>query len=355
MSISKRTILLALMLVMSATVPARADSDNSDKSRKAVVILSTVSSRIHDTLTIHGKGFGDRPAQVWCQDYPLTVISWMDREIVVHLPDALPDGSHLLTIIRGEGQKDRAVFDMAVQGKPTSVPGQKGDPGAKGDKGDIGATGLRGDIGVAGIKGDTGATGPQGEPGPMGPMGPAGPAGPAGETGPMGAVGPQGEPGQVGAQGPAGETGPVGATGPQGAPGPQGPSGDTGATGAQGVAGPAGPAGPQGLMGFMGPQGPQGPQGPAGVSGLEVVPTNLTTATVLAYQTLAVVVNCPLNKVPVGGGFDYSNNGATAESPVLATVASFPWGNTWKVVVRLNQPTAASVTGRAYAICATRQ
>ena len=214
MSISKRTILLALMLVMSATVPARADSDNSDKSRKAVVILSTVSSRIHDTLTIHGKGFGDRPAQVWCQDYPLTVISWMDREIVVHLPDALPDGSHLLTIIRGEGQKDRAVFDMAVQGKPTSVPGQKGDPGAKGDKGDIGATGLRGDIGVAGVKGDTGAIGPQGEPGPMGPMGPAGPAGP------VGAAGAQGASGVTGAAGPTGSRGLTGATGPQGPPGP---------------------------------------------------------------------------------------------------------------------------------------
>ena len=42
-----------------------------------------------------------------------------------NLPDALPDGSYLLTVIRGEGQKDRDVFDMAVQGQ-TTVSGTPG-------------------------------------------------------------------------------------------------------------------------------------------------------------------------------------------------------------------------------------
>ncbi len=424
MAMSKRTILLSLMLVFASGIFAPAQAAPSKKADEPVLIHSTKSSRVHHTLTIRGRGFGNRPAQVWCQDYPLTVISWMDSEIVVYLPDALADASYLLTVIRGEGQKDRDVFDMAVQSELTTVAGPKGDPGGsgpkgdagpagpkgdtgaagprgetgvvgpKGDagvagpKGDTGATGLRGDMGPAGLKGDVGPMGPQGEigaTGPMGSQGPAGVAGPQGEvgaTGPMGSqgpagvAGPQGEAGatgpigsqgpagvagpqgETGAQGPAGETGATGPAGPQGpagsqgAPGPTGATGGTGATGPQGVAGPQGPAGPQGLMGFLGPQ---GPAGPAGVSGLVTVATNPTSANILAYQALTVFANCPVGKVAIGGGFDFSANGPTIASavpPMLSVVASFPSGNQWRVVVRLNQATDASFTGRAFAVCA---
>ena len=261
MAISKRTVLLSAALMVTTTdlAYAQGQSQSHSKSQQSqgnngaadakrnvrLAILGTLSNRANDTLTIRGMGFGDRAAQVWCQDYPLTVMSWTDEEIVANLPDALPDGSYLLTVIRGEGQKDRDVFDMAVQGQTTV----SGTPGPKGDAGPVGPAGAKGEpgsVGPAGPKGDTGAAGvagPKGDAGAVGPAGPKGDAGVAGATGPKGdtgAMGPAGAKGEIGATGPAGAKGEIGATGPAGA------TGDTGAIGPIGPKGDIGPAGAEG-------------------------------------------------------------------------------------------------------------
>jgi hypothetical protein len=155
MSVSKRTVVLSLTLVMASGALARGQSASQLASARRrpvpVVILSTVSNRTTDTLTIRGTGFGRRAAQVWCEDYPLTVASWTDTEIVVYLPDALLDGSYLLTVLRGDGQKDRDVFYMTVQGGSTGGGGAEGTPGPRGD---VGPAGPTGDTGPAGPKGD---------------------------------------------------------------------------------------------------------------------------------------------------------------------------------------------------------
>src|SRR3954464_10429546 len=204
MAISKRTVLLSAALMVTTTTLgyAQGQSQSHSKSQQSqgnngaadakrnarLAILSTISNPTNDTLTIRGVGFGDRAAQVWCRDYPLTVISWTDEEIVVSLPDALPDGSYLLTVIRREGQKDRDVFDMAVQGQ-TTVTGGTGAPGPKGDIGPTGPAGPKGDAGSAGPKGDVGSAGPKGDAGPVGPAGAKGDTGAAGVAGPAGPKG----------------------------------------------------------------------------------------------------------------------------------------------------------------------
>ncbi len=389
MAIFKRTLLITLTLVLVSfpITYAQSSSANGEKHSAPVLILGTRADRATDTLTIRGMGFGDRTAQVWCQEHPLRVLRWTDGEIVVHLPEALTDGSYLLTVIRGQGQKDRDAFAMTVGGLASAEPGsrgekgEKGEPGAPGDsgpagpqgemgpagaKGEIGATGPKGDAGVIGPKGDAGAAGAKGDTGPAGPqgeigaMGPAGAAGADGAVGPMGPAGPQGDPGAQGAAGPAGvdgAVGPMGPSGPQGFSGPQGEIGATGPAGPQGVAGSVGPAGPQGTAGTAGPAGPQGAPGPAGptgaqgaagLSGYEVVGTPLTTVTINGNQTTALTIACPAGKIAVAGGFDYSGNVAA-----VTTVASFPLlPDTWRVLVRLSQVAAASFQGRAFAVCA---
>src|SRR3990170_8043169 len=107
---SKRTVLLSLMLVGATGALPHGQSAPPKKRVEPVLILSTMSNRTTDTLTIRGAGFGRRAAQVWCEDYALSVASWTDSEIVAYLPDALADGSYLLTVLRGDGQKDRDVF-----------------------------------------------------------------------------------------------------------------------------------------------------------------------------------------------------------------------------------------------------
>src|SRR4051794_29702332 len=189
MAISKRTILLGVWLAVASPVTALAQSQSGSSKNTQLVILSTTSNRPANTVTIRGLGFGDRAAQVWCEDYSLTILSWTDSEIVVHFPDALADGSYLLTIIRGEGQKAQGVFDMTVQGQTTgTAAGPRGEAGPAGPKGDTGAAGPKGDTGPAGPKGETGAKGDPGAKGDTGAAGPKGDAGIAGAKGEPGAA-----------------------------------------------------------------------------------------------------------------------------------------------------------------------
>ncbi len=298
MRLSNRTVLAALAFVLMGSTMAHAQKKltiasllPTVKSSGELVILSTAVDRANQTLTIEGQGFGSQPPQVWCETYSMTVLSATDSQLVVFLPAGVPDGTHLVTVVRGPAEKDRASFNAHV-----GTPGQ----------GPAGPAGPKGDIGPAGAKGDPGAVGPAGSEGPAGP---AGPAGPKGDTGPAG---------------------------------PQGAQGPTGLPGAQGLTGPAG---------LPGPQGPVGPQGPAGiVTGHQVVSTALSQVTLTGAQSTTAAASCPIGKRVVGGG--YETTGGPAIHPVSMhpqTVSS------WTVTLRVSQPEISATTFgfRVYAVCAT--
>jgi hypothetical protein len=383
MRLSTRILMLSLLLVMLGTELAYAQKKNDvvSPSTNQLVILSAAVDRVNQTLTIEGMAFGSQPPQVWCESYLMTVISATDTQVIVFLPSAIPDGSHLLTVTRGNGEKDRGgfIFYVGSYGKGTPGPagpqgpagptgpkgdagatgatgpaGPKGDAGAVGPKGDAGAVGPKGDPGSAGPKGDTGAAGPVGPQGPEGAVGPTGPAGAAGPDGPQGpkgdtgATGPQGETGpagSVGPAGPAGPTGPTGATGPAGPTGPPGPQGGTGATGAQGPPGPQGAQGPQGPQGSAGLT---GPQGPPGLTAQQVTFSGLTTVTVAANDVKSIDWACPTGKRVFGGGHEINS-----PNDVVIPVASYPPNQTsWRVTVRNLQNASITFQVRVYAVCA---
>jgi hypothetical protein len=293
-----RTLLTAVILIFCAATAARAAED------KQLVVFSAIPDRVTETLTIRGVGLGGLNAAVYCEEQPMTVVSANDAQIVVHLPAAVPDGTYLLTVVRGRSTKDRDVFNFSLH------------TNGGGPAGPVGLTGA---------------------PGPSGPTGPAGPAGPAG---PVGAAGPVGPVGPAGASGPAGPVGPVGAVGPAGPAGPAGPTGATGATGATGGVGPMGPVGPIGA---------QGPQGVAGVSGYEVVTATTVNGSVSAFGTFSGTASCPVGKHPIAGGYEGLFNGI-----FLTPSSSFPMStSTWRV--NLRNTTASDITNvqlRVYVMCA---
>jgi hypothetical protein len=99
----------------------------------------------------------------------------------------------------------------------------------------------------------------------------------------------------------------------------------------------------------MGPAGPAGADGAAGVSGYEIVASPLTSVTINGNQTTTLTAVCPAGKTAIGGGFDYSGNIAP-----VTPVASFPAAvDTWRVMIRLSQVSAATFQGRAFVVCVT--
>ena len=78
-----------------------------------------------------------------------------------------PDGSHLITIVDGDGNTTTTIVKDGATGA-AGAKGEKGDTGAtgaKGEKGDTGAAGAKGDTGAKGEKGDKGDKGDTGEKG----------------------------------------------------------------------------------------------------------------------------------------------------------------------------------------------
>ena len=322
---------ITAVLTLSATVALQAQkskeiSASEPTQDRQLVIYSATPNRVSATITVRGANF-ESNVLVQLEGNSLTVLSANPGEIVVQLPPAVPDGSYLLLVAKGNRAVDRDVFAVSV-----TTP----QPGPAGPAGPAGATGATGPKGDPGPKGDTGAAGAAG---PAGPQGDPGPKGDTGATGAAGATGPQGPQGDPG---PKGDTGATGAQGPAGAQGDPGPKGDTGATGAQG------PMGPQG------PQGSQGPQGaPAPIAGLETVSALAFPsgpANVAGLAILTTDATCPTGKVVVGGGFE----GLTDSALQMHHVASYPSSpNTWTVKLKNRETLAKSaVQVRAYALCA---
>ena len=296
--VSARTVaaFVAAILVIGAS-DAHAQAREPQQVQKQLVILSATVDRANDTVTLKGMNFGPRRPYVYCETYPMTLLSATDDELIVSVPTSSLNGTYLFTVIRGNSILDRDEFYVTTT-PPVIVEGREG------------------------------------------PMGPAGPAGPPGTKGDTGAQGPKGD---TGAQGPKGDTG---ATGPQGAQGPQG------ATGAQG---PVGPQGPQGLQGPQGFAGPQGAPGTNGVSGYERIVWDTGPINVGLLISSSIVATCPTGKRAVGGGHELLGN----QSHLLTIMASVPYENGvsgWRVTYRNSSP--GGLTGvqiRAWAVCATVQ
>lgn len=142
---------------------------------KQLVVLSAAVNRSAETLTLKGQNFGSTAPAVYCESMPMTVISATDSQLVVLFPAAMPDGTYLVTVAKGNGQPDRGVFYVHA---PTLATAQgSGDAGPQGPKGEAGPAGP------AGPEGATGPAGPKGDTGFIGPQGPVGPAGPSGVSG----------------------------------------------------------------------------------------------------------------------------------------------------------------------------
>lgn len=164
-------------------------------------------------------------------------------------------------------------------------------------------------------------------------------------AGAAGARGPAGTPGSVGPAGPTGPQGAQGAAGPQGATGPAGPAG-----GPQGPQGPAGPEGPGGAQGPVGPAGPAGPAGPSGsgISGYEQVIGNVVNVAAGAFSVSTL--DCPGNKVVLGGGMQSSNSDLMLVGSNPQT-SGLPIKYGWMVQVK-NTDSVNSDMYRIYITCA---
>lgn len=119
--------------------------------------------------------------------------------------------------------------------------------------------------------------------------------------------------------------------------------------------GPAGADGAQGLKGDTGDQGLKGDtgdQGPPGVYGYEVVSQAFSMTLAVEYGTSSV--DCPVGKVPIGGGYDYSDlftkNVATKEKNFMG--ASYPTETGWAVKWYHGIDNLA-INFTVYAVCAT--
>src|SRR3569832_2367448 len=96
MRLSTRTFMLSFLLLILGTELAYAQKKEPvvANSSNQLTILSTAVDRVYQTLTIQGMGFGSQPPQVWCEAWPMTVISATDTQLVIFLPAAVPDGTH---------------------------------------------------------------------------------------------------------------------------------------------------------------------------------------------------------------------------------------------------------------------
>jgi hypothetical protein len=98
-----------------------------------------------------------------------------------------------------------------------------------------------------------------------------------------------------------------------------------------GSAGPPGPSGAPGAAGPPGPSGASGAPGADGVSGYEVVTGDF--AMTLNVDSGTSTVDCPSGKVPVGGGYDFSDlfHYSIASNYEDFMAASYPTATGWAV------------------------
>src|SRR5262245_5115282 len=163
--------LIAAVLV--ASTPIAAQQITSLRNLGPLIITSVAFDPTNQQLTVHGRGFVGSPS-VWIELQPLTVLDTTPTTLVAALPASFPGGTYLVTVSRGNGLFDTAVFLVAI-----GTEGPRGPEGPAGPAGPAGPPGNDGAPGAAGPPGPGGPAGPQGPPG-VGAQGPPGPAGPSG-------------------------------------------------------------------------------------------------------------------------------------------------------------------------------
>jgi hypothetical protein len=294
-----RTLALGVLIVLLAAATVHAQA-------RSLVIVSATADRSANTLTIRGSNFGSSPALVVLENSMLTVLNWTANEIVVTLPAAVPDGSYLLAVTKGNSPTDRDVFAFALV---TPVPGPAGPPGQQGPKGDQGLQGIQG------LQGERGLQGLQGE---------------------------KGDRGEKGEKGDRGEKGEQGLQGLQGERGLQGLQGEQGLQGLQGT---------QGTQGIQGIQGIPGPPGASGVGGLESANTLFpaTPQNIGGGEVWEVSASCPTGKRVIAGGYELLFN-AILLQPIMSKATS---DTTW--TVKFRNPVSSpqpNMQVRVYAVCA---
>ena len=139
--------MLSVLAVMS--VPAVAGAANDDLQ---LVITSAYVDHSTHRLVITGqnltKGASARPLQnahplVTLDLQPMVVERSSPYEIVVApLSPTYPEGSHLLTVSRGNGARDSATFVVAVYSEPSVIVGPTGPAGPQGPAGPAGPAGA---------------------------------------------------------------------------------------------------------------------------------------------------------------------------------------------------------------------
>lgn len=185
-----RTLTTALTFVVAAGAVMTAQNAKAEDKNKQLVILSATIDRSQELLVLNGMNFGSVVPTVLCETTAMFVLSATDSQLLVHFP-APPDGTYLVTVIRGPSPFDRGVFHLSVQSPVAGegVPGPQGPAGPAGPQGEQGERGERGEQGANGPAGPQGPAGPEGAPGPVGPQGAVGPTGPQGLQGPQGPAG----------------------------------------------------------------------------------------------------------------------------------------------------------------------
>ena len=124
---------------------------------KPLVVLSAAVNRSAETLTLKGQNFGSTAPAVYCESMPMTVISASDTQLVVMFPAAMPDGTYLVTVARGNGKPDVGVFYATAQTIAT-VEGHDGATGVTGSRGEMGPQGPPGPGRAGGTSGASGTS-----------------------------------------------------------------------------------------------------------------------------------------------------------------------------------------------------
>ena len=80
-----------------------------------------------------------------------------------------------------------------------------------------------------------------------------------------------------------------------------------------------------------------------------IASTAMVTLNLFANQQSSMDVSCPTGKRVLGGGWETNNPSANVHA-----LSSYPLTqSSWRVVIRLSQPDAATFGFRVWAVCAT--
>ena len=151
---------LAVILVLSA---AQAQAQLGKVSANQMVIRAVATDAIY--IYVDGVNLGSGPL-VFLGGLPLGGVAGNTAGTqLIALKPALPPGTYLLHVSKGNGVPDNATYDVTL-----GAAGAEGPAGPRGDPGVAGEPGPQGEPGAPGPPGAPGAPGQPGTPGDAGPL-----------------------------------------------------------------------------------------------------------------------------------------------------------------------------------------